>query len=163
MAKRKYLLKVRRSRKAYIPIYLMNLFIIFLLIFLNAKGYTIERSTLIFSIVFVILCVKITEIHRIRDWWAITDSSFIQSTGIFNKNVREVDFSSISDLDLDQHLLKRIFRYGDVNVRLFLNETSIKIKSINKPGEFIEELQKVMSKNRKENSQGDIKSSMKRK
>ena len=73
----------------------------------------------------------------------------IQSTGIFNKNVREIDFSSISDLDLDQSFFKRFLNYGNVNVRLFLNETSIKIHDISNPEEFIETLQRLISMNRR--------------
>ena len=148
MQKRKYLLKVRRSRKTYLLLYLMVLSILSLIGYLYYKSYSLSSFALIISLVFIFLIIKFTELHRFRDWWAITNSSIIQSTGIFNKNVREIDFSSISDLDLDQSFFKRILNYGNVNVRLFLNETSIKIISINKPGEFIEELQRIISMNR---------------
>jgi membrane protein YdbS with pleckstrin-like domain len=147
MQKTRYLIKVRKSRKSYFIIYLMIIAIISLLVYLYQNNHPPSKFSLIIAILFIILSIKITEIHRFRDWWAITNNSLIQSTGIFNKNVREIDFSSISDLDLDQSFFKRILNYGNVNVRLFLNETSIKIVDINKPSEFIEDLQKIMSMN----------------
>ena len=94
------------------------------------------------------MTIKVSEYLRLRDWWAITNNSLVQSTGLFNKNVREIDFSSISDLDLEQSFFKRFLNYGNVNVRLFLNETSIKIIDITKPNDFIENLQRIISMNR---------------
>jgi uncharacterized membrane protein YdbT with pleckstrin-like domain len=140
----------------------MNLIIIFLLIFLFFNGYNIEKFQILISTVFILFSIVFIEIHRIKDWWAITNSSFVQSLSILNKNVREVDFSSISDLDLEQPFLKRILNYGDVNVRLFLNETSIKIKNISKPREFMEKLQDTMFANRRNNSKEEIKNPINR-
>lgn len=148
MQNRKYLLKVRRSRKTYFLLYLMVISIISLICYLYYNGNPINSFALIISFLFIIFIIKFIELHRFKDWWAITNTSIIQSTGIFNKNVRDIDFSSISDLDLDQPFFKRILNYGNVNVRLFLNETSIKITDINKPEEFIEELQRIISMNR---------------
>jgi membrane protein YdbS with pleckstrin-like domain len=147
MQKRKYLLKVRRSRKTYFLLYLMIISIISLISYFYYNGYSLSPFALIVSSLFILLVIKFTELHRFKEWWAITPSSIIQGTGIFNKNVRDINFSSISDLDLDQSFFKRILNYGNVNVRLFLNETSIKIIDINKPEEFIEELQRIISMN----------------
>jgi membrane protein YdbS with pleckstrin-like domain len=148
MKKRDYLIKVKKSRKSYFLLYLMVIFILSLIGYLFYKGYSINKFALIISFVFAFLILKFTEIDRFKDWWAITESSLIQSKGIFNKNVREIDFSSISDLDLDQTFFKRILNYGNINVRLFLNETSIKIVDITRPKEFIEEFQKIVSNNK---------------
>jgi membrane protein YdbS with pleckstrin-like domain len=149
MKKKKYLIKIRRSRKSFLFLYLMAIFIIGSLIYLYYIGHPPSLFALIVAIIFIKIIIKYTEIQRWKDWWAVTETSLIQSTGIFNKNIREIDFSSISDLDLDQSLFKRFLNYGNVNIRLFLNETSIKIININKPGEFIEELQTIMSMSKK--------------
>ena len=150
MQKKNYFLKVRRSRKTYSLLYLMIFLILSLISYLYYKGYTLSYFVLGLSLLFIILITKFTELHRFKDWWAITNTSIIQSTGIFNKNIRDISFSSISDLDLDQPFFKRILNYGNVNVRLFLNETSIKIIDIDKPEEFIEELQRIISMNREQ-------------
>jgi membrane protein YdbS with pleckstrin-like domain len=145
MEKKEYLIKVRKSRKAYFFLYLMILIVLGALFYLKYMGKTPSKNSLIISFIFIVVLIQFIEIQRFRNWWAITNKSIIQSLGIFNKNVREIGFSSISDLDVDQPFFKRILGFGDVNVRLFLNETSISITDINKPEEFIEELQRVMS------------------
>ena len=152
MQKRNFLLKVRRSRKSYFFIYLMILAIVGVLIYLNQIELTIPPLALIISIVSIVLLIKFIEIHRIRDWWAITDSELVQSLGLLNKNIREVGFSSISDMDIHQPFFKRLLNYGDVNIRLFLNETSIKIKDINNPEQFVESFRVIISQKGKNNN-----------
>jgi membrane protein YdbS with pleckstrin-like domain len=149
MKKRKYLIKVRKSRKSFFILYLMMFFVLGFLAYLWLNGNGPEKIALISGIIFIILLIKYIEISVWKDWWAITENSLIQSTGILDKNVREIDFSSISDLDLDQAFFKRVLNYGNVNVRLFINETSIKIININKPRQFIDELQRLISKSRR--------------
>lgn len=126
----------------------MALAIFGVLFYLNYLGYKPTLLTIIIAAFAASSMIKFAEIHRIKDWWAVTENSIVQSTGIFNKNVREVDFSSISDIDLDKSFFKRFLNYGHINVRLFLNETSIKIENINRPEEFMEELQRIMSNSR---------------
>lgn len=145
MSRGNYLIKVRRSRKSYIGIYLMILIVIGTMIYLYQTRGVFSKYALFIALVFILFLVKATELHRIKDWWGITNSSIVQSTGLLSKNLREVDFNSISDLDLSQSLFKRILNYGDVNVRLFLNETSFTVKDINSPEDFIKQLQKIIS------------------
>ncbi|MBN2880435.1 PH domain-containing protein [Candidatus Woesearchaeota archaeon] len=152
MAKKKFLLKVRCSRKKFLIFYIMIITIISMLIYFSLyKGIKLNTFTWITSAIFIYFAIKYPEYHRLKDWWGVTETSLVQSLGLFNKNVREVDFASISDLDLEQVLFKRFLNYGNVNVRLFLNETSISIKDINNPSKFIEDLQSIISKNRRSN------------
>ncbi len=147
MVKKKFLIKVRTSRKRFIPLYIMSLIIILLLIYFPlVQGAKLLPFIWKLSIPFIVISIIYPEYYRIKDWWAVTETSLIQSQGLFDKNVREIDFSSVSDLDLEQILIKRLFNYGNVNVRLFLNETTITIKDINNPDDFIEDLQEIMSK-----------------
>ena len=130
----------------------MVLIVAGVLIYFKKNGLDIPKLTLIISLVFIFILIKSVEIHRIKDWWGVTDSALIQSLGLLDKNVREVGFSSISDMDVCKPLFKRFLNYGDVNVRLFLNETSIKIKDINNPEQFVENFQRIISQNRKNNN-----------
>jgi membrane protein YdbS with pleckstrin-like domain len=149
MKKRKnYLLKVKKSRKSYFFLYLMALVVLGVLIYFYKNNYEIDNLVFIFSGIFIVGIFFITEILHAREWWAITDSSLIHSISILNKNVREVDFGSISDMDLDKPLFKRLFNYGTVNVRVFLNETSIHVKDINNPEKFINLLQDLIKNKR---------------
>ena len=98
------------------------------------------------SVIFIAIVIKVVEVNIIRDWWAITDSTFIESKSILDKNVREIDFNAIADIDLDQPLFKRILGYGTVNIRKFLNEKTIIVEDINEPDKFINILQEAIQK-----------------
>ncbi len=84
----------------------MIFIIVGVLIYFNGVGLTVPKFVLIISISFIFLLIKFTEIYRIKDWWGITNSGFVQSLGLLNKNVREVGFSSISDMDVHKPFLK---------------------------------------------------------
>lgn len=148
MGKKKFLVKARRSRKTYLPIYILFLVGAGLLLYLNNTRGPLGSEITIAFLLAVFFGIKFAEFHRFRDWWGITENSFVESTGIFNKNVREVDFSSISDLDVSQPFLKRILGFGDVNIRLFINETSIHVKNINFPSDFADFLQEKIGERR---------------
>ena len=55
-------------------------------------------------------------------------------------------FSSISDLDLDQPVHKRILGYGNINIRLFLNENPMRVSDINNPENFFDRVRKEIGK-----------------
>ncbi|MDP3966186.1 MAG: PH domain-containing protein [archaeon] len=141
MRKEEIHLKVRRSRKSYFPYYLVAIIIIGILLSFYFMKIEIPAALLIAALILVALIIKFIEIHRMRNWWAITDSSFIESRGILNKNIREIDFDSISDIDLNQTFHKRVLGYGTVNIRRFLNETIISINNINNPERFVNVIQ----------------------
>ena len=150
MVKKDFLLKVRVSRKRYLSLYIFAILIFLLIIYLTLfLKYNLSKTSWTLSISYLLFTIALIEYEILQDWWGVTETSLVQSLGLFNKNVRQVDFSSISDLDLNQPLFKRILNYGNVNVRLFLNETSISIKDINNPNKFIEDLQKIIAKSRK--------------
>ena len=146
MRKEKILLKVFRSRKSYFPYYFL---IVAIVAFLGYNHYylgEISSRVLIASVIAIVVLIKLIEVGRIRNWWAITDCSLIESKSILNKNVREIDFQSIADIDLDQPFYKRIGGYGTINIRKFLNEKSITIRDINNPEKFINLLHDAIRK-----------------
>lgn len=148
MKKEEILLKVWRSRKAYVPFYFLIIVIIGAFLYFYFKGVEISSNNIIIFVIVIILLIKFTEIHRIRDWWAITETSLVESRGIINKNIREIDFASISDIDLNQWIYKRILGYGTINIRRFLNEASISVKNINNPEKFLDILQDAIRKSK---------------
>jgi hypothetical protein len=145
--KRKFLLQVKKSRKQFVLAYFLSLLLVFSVLYLIYRGYNVSLLALGIATFFFLITLFVAEVIHTREWWAITESSLIHSESILNKNVREIDFSSISDLDIDQPLIARILGYGTVHIRLFLNETSVSIKNINSPENFIEELKTAMSVN----------------
>ncbi|MCR4327830.1 MAG: PH domain-containing protein [Nanoarchaeota archaeon] len=148
MKKEQILLKVWTSRKAYLFYYFLILLLIGVLGYFYFKGIELSTNLWIIAIVLILFLIKFIEIHRIRNWWAITDMALIESKGIVNKNIREIDFTSISDIDLDQWLYKRILGYGTINIRRFMNEASISVKNINNPERFLNIVQDAIRLNK---------------
>lgn len=149
MQKEKILLKIYRSRKIYLFFYLLILILLSYIGYSYYTGNPISRKFLILSLIFIILIIKLTEIHHLRDWWAITDSSFIESKSILNKNIREIDFQSIADISLNQPFFKRLLNYGSVEIRKFMEEKSIIISNINRPEKFINILRNAITRGTK--------------
>ena len=158
MQKEKIIIKLRRARRSYFLVYFLSLAILMVLIYLATTGIVISIFMWIVAFFVISSLIKYAEIHRIKDWWGITDSALIQNLGIINKKIRHVGFTSISDMDVSKPIHKRILNYGDVNVRLFLSDTAIKINNISNPDRFVEVFHLVMSEHRKNNSD-DIKGS----
>ncbi len=137
MQKPKILLKIYRSRKPHIPLYLIAVLIMGYLLYSLYIGKPLSPEVTLLSIIGVIILIKYIEISRIRDWWAITENSFIESKSILNKNVKEIDFLSIADISLDQPLHKRLLNYGTVEIQKLPSDTTIVIPNINSPEKFI--------------------------
>jgi len=125
--------------------------ILSLLIYMTFIGMPVSLIAWGVSLFVLSSLIKYAEYHRIKDWWAITDSSLIQNLGLFNKHIRHVGFSSISDIGITKPLRKRLLNYGHVNVRLFLNETSINIENISHPERFVDFFHGAISEHRKYN------------
>jgi uncharacterized membrane protein YdbT with pleckstrin-like domain len=149
MLKEKILLKVHRSRKPYMIYYVMILALLGYIGYSYYMNNPVSNKFLIISFISILLIIKLTEIHRIRDWWAITEGSFIESKSILNRNIREIDFHTIADISLDQPLFKRIFNYGTVEIRKLIEEKSIVIPNINKPEKFINILRDAIMRDTK--------------
>jgi len=123
---------------------------IFVILIINAFLYytnkTMDLRVLIISVVFIVIVIWFIEVNIARNWWAITDTFLIESKSILNKNVREIDFNSIADIDLDQPLYKRFLGYGTIYIRKILNEKSITIEDVDDPVRFINILQEAIQK-----------------
>jgi uncharacterized membrane protein YdbT with pleckstrin-like domain len=146
MKKDQILLKVFKSRKSHLHYYLMILIVILLNIFIYLNSKNLDYRIVLASLIFITIIFWFIEVDIVRNWWAITDTFLIESKSILNKNVREIEFNSIADIDLDQPLLKRILGYGTVNIRKYLNEKSIIIEDIDSPEKFINLLQEAIQK-----------------
>jgi len=141
---------IQNTRKVFIPIYLMALILIIALIYLYKNDYTINILSLTLSGIFLFFCIKYTEIHRMSHIWRINYNNFEHSSGIINKRIKKLDYLSISDIEVHQNVLQRLFDYGDIVIHQFA-ETLI-IKSINEPKKVAEIIQEAIEQKRKENS-----------
>jgi len=61
-----------------------------------------------------ILAVLTAELRRLSIRYVVTDSRIIRKDGIIRRKTNEMPFTKIERVELDQSLLQRIFKYGDV-------------------------------------------------
>jgi membrane protein YdbS with pleckstrin-like domain len=137
-------LKVRSTRKLYIPIYFMVIVLIVFLIYVKANDRYLDVNGLRVAILFILGTLIFSEVHRYGNSYEINSSSFIHKKGYLTTTSKRVEFGAISDSDMRQTLWQRLFSYGDVEIHRF-SEISV-IKNINQPVEFLNFLEKKMTK-----------------
>ena len=137
-------MKVRTSRKIYIPIYLMIFVLVSAVVFIKYRGFLINKYVLILVVVFIVLAIKYTEIHRFSRWYEVNSNSLVHKEGILSKKIKNLDLCAISDIDVSQNLWQRLLGYGDISVRLFSEVSHTEIKNINDPAKFGNFLEKMM-------------------
>lgn len=145
MAKEEFLAKAKRSRKVYVPVYLLVIIGVGYGVYYHVSGNVLETYQIVVGVVAMLFALKFTEYHRFRDWWGITDNALIESRGILNKTLRKITFPAISDIDVHIPFYKRLFGFGDINVRLYSDKTNFTIKNINYPDDFADILQNKIS------------------
>ena len=79
-------IKTYASRKKYLPIYTMTVAIIVGIVYVSFQGYSLSKYALIAAGAFVLMSIKMTEIHRISNKYEIGDGTLVHSKGIFNKS-----------------------------------------------------------------------------
>lgn len=142
------ILKIRNSRKLYIPIYLMIGALILSLVYIETSGKALNDIAVKSIILFSLICLIYTEVHRIGNLYEINRNSLVHTMGYFTKRSRRMDFSAISDLYVVQNIWQRLFLYGNIEVRLFSGEDVTYIKNINSPSRFVEILLTKINKNK---------------
>ena len=135
-------LRVRNSRKVYIPAYIMIIILVSTLIYVQVAEKPINDLALKIAIIFSITVLLTTEIHRLGNSYEIGDNSLIHKKGYFTITFTRLQFGAISDSDVRQNPWQRIFHYGNVEVHLFSKENRVLIRNINKPSYFVNFLHK---------------------
>lgn len=136
-------LKIRNSRKIYVPVYLMIFILVFAVGFIKYSGKELNMFAFKLAVIFSILGIIFTETHRLRSLYEINDNFFVHIKGIFFKTTKRTDLSVISDVVIKQNPWQTIFGYGNVNVVVFSEVTPI--KNVNKPMEIVSFLEKKMA------------------
>lgn len=139
---------IRNSRKIYFPFYLMTLILIGVLLYIYFKGYPVTILSIALVLLFVYSTIKTTELHRFMNKYGIKYPSLVHINGIFKKKEKRIDLFSISDAEVVQTFWQRIWKYGDINVRMF-EESVVIIKNINNPEQFARFLEYEMLKMRR--------------
>lgn len=138
---------IRTSRKSYIPFYLMVLAVIVTLLVIVFTGRPLPRNNLIASILFVIIVIKLTELHRFTHHYDITPHALEIVEGILYRRIKRLNYGSISQLHLNQNLWEKLIDVGSVEIAQFSETIRTEIKKVNKPHEFLKALSKMVYDN----------------
>ena len=149
-------MRVRNSRKLYLPIYFMIFILIFTMTIIKISGKELSKFALEAVLAFSATLIIFTEIHRFVNLYEINQNSLIHSKGIFVKKTKRVDLLSISDADSKQNPWQWLFKYGDVNINLFSGYNAVPVKTINHPKKFVDFLEEKTKKKRIEEGVGGV-------
>jgi membrane protein YdbS with pleckstrin-like domain len=122
----------RTSRKLYFPVYLMIFILITVLTFIKIQGLQISILAIASVLVFTILGIKVTELHRLGSKYEVNPLSLIHTRGYFGTNSKRIDLDAISHMDVMQTPWQRLLNFGDIEVMMF-GERAVTIKNINHP------------------------------
>ena len=136
-------LKVRNSRKIYIPLYFMIIVLLIVIIYIKISGRLLDDIAFKFAMAFIMAVLIATELHRLGNSYEITNNSIVLKNGYFTIISKRIEYGAISDIDVKQNLWQRIFSYGNIQIFKF-SEKSV-IRNINKPFIFVDFLSKKMS------------------
>lgn len=140
------LMRVRPTRKYYLPFYIMSVFLAGLLIYLDIIGITVSWVSIMGFLVFFFFGLNFTEIHRKNSVFKITPNHISCTYGIFNKNIKKIDYIAISDIYIKQNFWQWMLCYGDVQISLYSEDTSTRMRNINKPSKLVETVEDMMKK-----------------
>jgi uncharacterized membrane protein YdbT with pleckstrin-like domain len=140
-------LRQRTSRKMYLPIYAMVLILIGAAIFLQFRGIEITNIAIWAIVIFTLGSLKFTEVNRLNHFYEINPMAVVHTKGYFKRISKRIDLFAISDVDITQNFWQRILGYGDVEIHLFAEKSTL--KNINNPTKFVNFLEETIRKQRK--------------
>lgn len=135
-------LRIRTSRKLYIPFYAMSVVLLIFLAYIKFSGRPLSDFSVKLVIAFVILVFIVTEIHRLGNLYEINERSVVHTNGYFSTVSKRVEFGAISDIDILQGPWQRIMKFG--HITLFKFSEGPTLKNINRPKDFVDYLQNKM-------------------
>jgi len=140
--KEEEVLRIRNTRKVYIPFYLMVIALLAFIVYIKTSGRPLDDLAFKTSLAFIVATLVATEIHRMGNFYEINDNSVVHKKGYFTTVSKRIEFGAISDIDVEQNIWQRSFLFGNVQIFKFA-EKSI-IRNINRPFYFIGFLEKKM-------------------
>lgn len=138
----------RNSRKLYIPLYVMLTILFGTIAFIQFSGRDLNFMAVQATLIFTFFLFVTTELHRLGNLYEIHPSSLVHVKGILKKITRRTDLSAVSDADISQNLWQMMLGYGNVSVRVFSQDSAMRVRNISKPAVFVNFLETNMHKKR---------------
>ena len=82
--------------------------------FNNSAGWLMNHLELVILALFAIAGLISTEIYRRSHRYIVTNARIFTHAGIFAPDERTVPLNKVNDLELDRHVIGRIFSFGTV-------------------------------------------------
>ncbi|MAH07021.1 hypothetical protein CMI38_02090 [Candidatus Pacearchaeota archaeon] len=139
-------LRVRNSRKLYIPFYLMVVVLFGVILYVQYVGKPLNNMAFNLVLVFTVVMLLATEIHRLGNVYEIHDNSIVHSNGYLKIRSKRIEFGALSDIDVEQTAWQRIFNFGDLILFKFAEGPTL--RNLNKPHDFADIIEKEIVRTR---------------
>jgi uncharacterized membrane protein YdbT with pleckstrin-like domain len=100
----------------------------------------ISASLVYLGVVALSFVVMLSALGDIMRWWheqfIITDRRVIQLQGVFSKSVLDSSLEKITDIELEQSIVGRIFNFGNVDILTASEEGVNRMQTIRHPVKF---------------------------
>ena len=117
-------------------------------VFIQFSGRELNILAVQATIIFTLFLLGTTELHRFNNLYEIHSNSLVHVKGILKKMIRRTDLLAVSDADQSQNLWQMALGYGNVSVRVFSQDSTMRVRNINKPSAFVSFLEEKMNKKR---------------
>ena len=148
------LLKLKNTRKAFLPEYIAGLFLMVLLFIFQYKGIHLNVNIKYFIGGLVLFSLLSPEIIRLMHRYVITDTKLIIINGIIKQHKKHVYFyplGYVPDLNVKQNRVQRLMNYGTILIRMSATEWA-EVKDIDSPHKIMKILETQIEKNKKPGS-----------
>jgi len=117
------------------------------IIYIQIVGKPLNPFTFELVIIFTVVTLIATEIHRLGNAYEIHEHSIVHKKGYLRIRSKRIEFSALSDLDVEQTLWQRIFSFGDIQLYKFSDGPVL--KNLNNPHHFVDLIEKEVIKRRR--------------
>jgi membrane protein YdbS with pleckstrin-like domain len=128
---------IRTSRWSYVLYYLMVLVVVGVIAYIKIFDLRLERYVFIAALVFCLVIIKATEVHRFSHYYLLGDHALEKVEGILFKKHKRMKYGSISQLHFVQDPFSRVLGIGTIEVAQFSETVRTLIKNVNKPKDIL--------------------------
>lgn len=149
--KEKILITLKKTRKAFWLEYACGIFLLALLGIMYLKGVKMNLRAEYFVLGLALFSIGTGEVSRIMHRYKIGETKLMIIDGLIKQNKKHVYFYSlgfVTDINVRQSRMQRLLGYGTIAVE-GAGTGTFKIEDINRPHVIMEEIEKLIEKNRK--------------
>ncbi len=140
------LIKVNTSRRSFLPEYACVLTLVSILGYSQLHQIILPERFNYFIIALIVLILISTELLKASHRAVITSSKVIIFDGLIKQTQKHIWTSSITNVDIHQNPLQRLFNYGEINLRSASGERTLRLKNVANPAWVLDRLEELIEK-----------------